>query len=836
VTFGLPRLDAVLRRWHVSDAMALVTPEQAAIFAGKYQGDLMYTIQFDADQDVAPVAADLEALPEIAYAEPNGVMKMDETPNDPYFTSQWHLTKLQGPIAWNIAHGDSTVLYVAVDDGFDWMHPDLGPNVWINTPEDINGNGVYDSTPSSQGGDRDGIDQDHNGYSDDVIGWDFMSRDATPMPVYPDDHGSHCYGDANAVTNNATGVSGPAWNCRSIAVRCGTGGSVYLDRAVSGVYYCMVKSIFAISMSFGGNSPYQALNDACVDAWAGGSVLFGSAGNDGVEARRYPACNDSTECVAASNQSDTKADFSNWGTWVDVTSPGVAIYSTVPRANGSYGSMDGTSMAGPIAAGVACWIKSWNHSLTNRQVLDVMHEACDSMPDPLYTQGKLGAGRVSLGNVVLRVYYCNLNLTDWRVVEPSGNGRPDPGENVSFIVTLANGAGWANATGVSADLTCSNPAVTITKGHATFPDIPGGGSSNCSADSFVVSIPGNLAPQRLLFDVTVHSTPPAVDSTQGFISICGSPRILMVDDDNGATYENYYKAACDSIRALYDYYSVQASGSPSAATLLGYPVVLWFTGNDSTTTLTPSDISALTDYMNAGKNVILCGQSIAQDLNGDSFLSDYLHASFVDDSTAIYYLPGLVGDPITDGDTMVIAGAGGANNGRLSADGIRPIGGAVGCAYYQNYGDTTVQAVIHYAGTYKLVYFACAFEAMDQSASRYLQKWTVIHRCLEWFGEPLPGIELERNATPAANATAIEVTPNPFSVRSQVRFTAPASGPVTLRVLSTDGRVVATETRDVAHGNRVTFILDGTKLGAGTYLVQIATPKGVWAQKTAVLR
>ncbi len=836
VSFGIASVDAVCARWRVSDAMPLVTPEQAQILAGRYQGDLMYTIQFDADQDVFAVAAELEALPEVAYAEPNAVLRLDDVPNDPYYASQWHLARLQGPYAWGVAHGSPSVRHMAVDDGFDWMHPDLGANVWINTLEDLNGNGVFDSTPASQGGDRDGIDQDQNGYADDVIGWDFVSRDPTPMPTGTDDHGTHCYGTANAVTNNGVGVAAAAWNCRSIAVRCGTGGGVYLDRAVSAIYYGMVKGVFAISMSFGGTSQNAALRDACWDAWTGGCVLFGSAGNEYLEQMRYPACYNGVECVAASNQADMKADFSNWGTWVDVSAPGVAIYSTVPRAMGSYASMDGTSMAAPLAAGVACWIKSWNPTLNNQQVIDVLHEACDSMPDPLYAQGKLGAGRVSLGNVTLRIYYCNITLADWRINEPSGNGRPDPGETVSFIVTLANGAGWANATGVTADLTCTNPAVVIDRGRSNFGDIPGGSSANNSADSFVVTIPPDLAPQRLLFRVMVHSTPPAVDSMLWFGTICGSPRILLVDDDDGQNYENWYKAACDSIRALYDVHTVQTQGSPSAADLLRYPVVIWFTGNDSSTTLTDNDITALTAYLDAGKNLLLCGQSIAQDLNGHSFLSDYLHTSFVDDSTGKFYLVGIPGDPITRGDTMVLGGAGGAGNGLRSADGVRPIGGAFGCAYYRDYGDTTVHAVVRFGGAYKLVFFACAFEAIDQSPTRYLQKWTIIRRCLEWFGEPLPGIELEQAAPAAVNPTAVEITPNPFAVRAHVRFTAPTTGPVTLRVVATDGRVVHSETQQVTKSNRVTFILEGNKLVAGTYLIQIATPNGVWAQKTAVLR
>jgi hypothetical protein len=839
--FGIPALDQLSRKWKVDDVTKLMGNPRPNEIDKRLGCDLQYVIQFSQDQDITPVAADYRALSQVEVVCPNGVLKLDETPNDPSFNQQYHHVNLGAVMAWNVAHGDSTVVNVPIDDGVDYGHPDLEANFLINPLEDINGNGKFDPSPPP-GGDLDGIDNDGNGYTDDVIGYDFLRNDPDPIEEGTDTHGTHCYGITNAVTNNAIGVSGATWNSRSLAVRAGGGGTVTLSAAIASIYYSIMRYAFCISMSFGG-SAYPPLATACQDAWDNGLVLFGSAGNDGARMQRWPACNPGVENVAASTMADKKASWSNWGPWVDVTAPGEGIYSTLSRVAGSYGPMDGTSMSCPLAAGVACWIKSYNPSLDNQQVIDQLHVACDTMPDSLWSISELGAGRVSMANVILPLYYSDLKMESWRFNDAAGNGngRPDPGETVSLIVTYKNSPGWRDASDVWATVTCSGTGVQIVKDTARFPNIPGGSSGNCSADSFIITIPSSVPPQMMTFNLTAHATPDVAYPSSSFETQCGEPRVLIVDDDNGSDYEKYYTAACDSNGVLYHTYSVQTSGSPSADTLSRYPVVFWFTGNDSTTTLTPADITSLTAYLNGGGRLFIAGQNIAQDLAGDDFLSDYLHASLADDSTGKTFVLGLTGDPITQhrtnpavGDTMVLGGAGGANNAK-SCDGIRPVGGAVGCATYKDYADTTVQAAIHYSGTYRLVYFACPFEAIDHSVSRYLQKWTMVARILRFFGEGVPGVEQEL-PLPDIRPYALQVSPNPFRGSATVRFLAPTGGVMELRTYSSDGRLVASQSQAARMGQLLNFRLDGTGLANGIYMVQVVTPVGIYARKTAVLK
>jgi len=831
--FGIPGLDELNRKWGVSLIAPLWRRPTVDPIAQKYGCDLQYLIQFDVNQDVMPVAADYQNRAEVAYAVPNGYMRFDEVPNDPEYGRQWHYVNLGAAVAWGVAKGRTRVVNCVLDDGLDLFHPDIEANLWINTPEDVNGNGRFDTLPYPDG-DLDGIDQDMNGYADDAVGWDFVTGDPIPMPYQTDEHGTHCWGITNAVTNNGVGVAGTTWNSRSMALRCGQGGGISIYAAIGAIYYLVPMNAWSISMSFGSATPYQPMADACRYAWESGLVLFGSAGNDGAEVMRYPACYEGVENVAASGRNDTKASWSNYGTWVDVTAPGEGIYSTVPRLVGSYASLDGTSMSCPLAAGVACWIKCYDTTISNATCIQMLHDACDSMPDPLYAQGKLGAGRVSMANVILPYYYCNLKLTGWRFNDGGHNNQPDPGEVVSLIVTYTNSPGWRNATNVRATLGVLGTDVTIIKGTATFPDIPGGASGNCSADSFVFHIGPDAPPERIRFFLTVSAQPDPAYPDTNFFAQSGSPKVLIVDDDAGQNYERYYTAACDSNRILYDLYSIQSSGSPSAETLQHYSVVIWFTGDARTNTLTAADQASLTGYLNNGGKLIISGQNIAYELSSSSFLADYLKCQFVADSTGKPYLPGISGDPLTRGDTMVTAGGGGPNNAR-SSDAIRPIGEAVACARFRDYPDTTAVPMIRYAGNYRLVFFSVAFEAIDHS-SRYLQRWTLIKRIFEWFGERLPGVEQEPPLVKANKPYALRITPNPFASRATVEFNAPVSGTVELRMYSLNGQLLNSVSRDVNFGEYVRLDVDARNLANGIYLFQLVTRDGVYAQKAAVLR
>jgi hypothetical protein len=835
VRFGIPALDDLSRNWRVSAVTPLLrdpSPPEALL---RHGCDLMYLIQFDVLQDVKPVAADFARLPEVLSVCPNALLELDTVPRDSLYSGQWHLDSIDAPVGWGGVSGDTAVVIVVLDDGVDYRHPDLEANLRVNRAEDLNQNGRFDPEPAPEG-DVDGIDQDNNGYADDVIGYDFVLSDPDPMCDPGDVHGTHCAGTANAVTDNGAGVAAPPWNIRTLATRCGFGGSVYLSAAISGIYYAVSEGAWAISMSFGGMSPYPALAQACLAAWDAGLVLFASAGGDGARAIRYPAGCEGVECVAATGRNMRRVSWTNWGPWIDVCAPGEDILATVPRASGFYGALDGTSIATPVAAAVASWIKCVHPEASNAEALQILHDCSEPVDDSLYRIGEFGAGIVNMGNVIARESCCDLRLARWRFNDASGNanGRPDPGETCAVVITYVNAPGFRDATGVRSAVACSSSGVVMLKDTASFPDIAAGDSADCSADSFVMFVPDSAPPQRVTLRFTATATPQPFRPASSFECILGAPRVLIVNDDCGSSYERFYTGACDSNHVLYDLYTVQTSGSPSCDTLRCYPVVIWFTGNDSTGTLDSADRSNLAAYLDSGGNLLLSGQNIAWDLAGDRFLEDYLHAQLADDSTGQAFVVGLPGEPIMDGDTAVLSGSGGAGNS-TSADAVIPLNGASGCARYRDYGDSTVYAVIRYSGAYRLVFFSCAFEAIDHWPTRYVQKWTLLRRILAYFGERIPGMAHELPG-PDIRPHALKVNPSPFTRQATVSFIAPISGRMEFRTFSTDGRLVASQAQTATMGQHVSFRLDAAALATGAYLVQILTPCGLYAQKATVLK
>ncbi len=330
----------------------------------------------------------------------NYLLPVTVTPNDPDYVNQWGLPKISAPQGWDQSQGSGGVVIAIVDTGVDWDHPDLAANIWNNSGE-IPGNGV---------------DDDGNGFIDDVRGWDFLTatsnaaigedgdtRDNNPMDF--DGHGSHCSGIASAVTDNGIGVAGLGWNCSIMPVRAGYQatdghGYVMLADAADGIQYAADNGAKAINLSFGSgtgtilvNAVQYAYNLGAVTCYAAGNANDQDAGSLGNLL--------TTLAVAATNSSDQKASFSSYGSWVDVSAPGVSIRSTVVD---SYAYYNGTSMAAPHVAGLAGLIFSVNNSLTPAQVTAIIKDNTDNIDaqNPSYI-GLLGTGRINAAAALLAV-------------------------------------------------------------------------------------------------------------------------------------------------------------------------------------------------------------------------------------------------------------------------------------------------------------------------------------------------------------------------------------------------------------------------------------------------
>jgi subtilisin family serine protease len=386
---------------------------------------------------VPEAIARLEGLPYVAYAEPDYIVHADLTPNDPSYPNLWGMPNIRAPQAWDTFTGSSNMVVAIIDTGIDYNHPDLAANMWKN-PGEVAG---------------DGIDNDNNGYIDDIYGYDFVNGDNNPMDG--NSHGTHTAGTVGAVGNNGVGVAGVNWNVKLMALKfLSDGGSGSTSNAVLAVEYAANKGVKVSNNSWGGGSFSQSLYDAINNAKSVGHLFIAAAGNNGTNndtSAFYPANYnlDNIISVAAIDSNDSKASFSNYGkTTVDLGAPGVDIYSTVP---GGYGNKSGTSMAAPHVAGAAGLVYGLNPGFTYQQARDAILNnvrLVSSMTNITVTGGVLDAA-AALGSA-----------------PPPG---PTPTPTATPTPAPSSSMHLGNLTGASSSLTTSfwRATVTITVHNAS---------------------------------------------------------------------------------------------------------------------------------------------------------------------------------------------------------------------------------------------------------------------------------------------------------------------------------------------------------------------------------
>ena len=341
------RLDDVRRRFPARAARAprnALPPDLSAI----------YVLELPPGTDVASAAARYRADPFVEWAEPDHERAATLVPNDPYFSSSgswgqsyadlWGLHVTDASTAWDTSTGGGVVVAV-IDTGVDANHPDLAANMWTNLLE-IPGNDV---------------DDDGNGFVDDVRGWDFWDHDATPDDLHG--HGTHVAGTIAAVGNNGRGVVGMAWGAKIMAVRglSAHGGGYDTDLAAA-VVYAAENGADVLNASWGGRGTSPVLEDAVDTITALGAILIAAAGNSASDMSDFfPAAIPDVVAVGATTANDAVAFFSNFGDGISVGAPGLDILSL--RAGGipllgngpvgtDYARLSGTSMAAPHVAGL----------------------------------------------------------------------------------------------------------------------------------------------------------------------------------------------------------------------------------------------------------------------------------------------------------------------------------------------------------------------------------------------------------------------------------------------------------------------------------------------------
>jgi subtilisin family serine protease len=270
------------------------------------------------------VAAALEREAGVLYAEPNFVYRPDATPNDAFFADLWGLSAIQAPLAWDTTIGSPGVKVAVVDSGIAYDHSDLAPNIWTNPGE------------SGGGKETNGIDDDGDGYVDDVHGWDFVQNDNEPLDFYF--HGTHVAGTIGAAGNNGVGITGVDWETSLMALRAGdaANGELLDSNIISSFVYACAHGARVVNASFGGPEYSQAMLDVIASPGCANTLFVASAGNDAIDVDASPSypCSFAVAnlvCVTASGVDGSLASFSNYGPGsVDLAAPGVDVLSTIP--------------------------------------------------------------------------------------------------------------------------------------------------------------------------------------------------------------------------------------------------------------------------------------------------------------------------------------------------------------------------------------------------------------------------------------------------------------------------------------------------------------------------
>lgn len=375
-------------------------------------------------------------------------------PNDTHVNKQWYLLRIQAPTAWEKINSSPNVVIAVIDSGIDIDHPDLKDNIWRNEKE-IAGNK---------------LDDDRNGFIDDINGWDFVDNTPDPRPKFDPGwtesglaHGTIIAGIIAATGNNREGITGITWRAKIMPLRAlNDQGDGRVGNVIRAIDYATNNGANIINLSFVGFNYSEALQEAIQRAHDAGVIVVAAAGNEQetVKGKRtdenpiYPACYQGKNGenivlgVAASDALDQKTDFSAYGfNCIDITAPGVSFFSSIPQGsnllepNKIYdGFWSGTSMAAPIVSGSLALIIEINPQLSSVEIVRILLQSADniSLLNPNYL-GQLGSGRVNLDRALFLAQEKLYSQISRLLISPASIGTQELKPNSSLSISEKNG-------------------------------------------------------------------------------------------------------------------------------------------------------------------------------------------------------------------------------------------------------------------------------------------------------------------------------------------------------------------------------------------------------------
>jgi subtilisin family serine protease len=389
----------------------------------------------------------------VESAQPNFYYHLLLTPNDPQFTAtgMYGLSMISAPSAWDLTTGSSTVVVADIDTGLGYTHQDIAANAWVNAAE-IQGNGV---------------DDDGNGFVDDIYGLDVFNNDSNPIDDNPSTvwHGTHTAGTIGAVGNNSIGVVGVNWTVRIMSIKLygstGNGTNSTSAMLVNAYNYVRLMKNRGVNIRVTNNS-YGGCGEACgydqatkdaLDAMGNAGILnVFAAGNSNTNndvTPSYPVSYTSPSVlgVASSDMTDAKSGFSSYGpVSVDLAAPGSGVLSTTFASTSSYGSLSGTSMATPHVAGAAALLSAYNPNLSVASLKATLMNTVD--PVAVWNGLIKTGGRLNVDRALRNQTVCTFPTA---MTVPTKGGvftlNLNPGQNCDYFIRSTSN--WINIIGAN---------------------------------------------------------------------------------------------------------------------------------------------------------------------------------------------------------------------------------------------------------------------------------------------------------------------------------------------------------------------------------------------------
>ncbi|MDZ7289833.1 MAG: S8 family serine peptidase [candidate division KSB1 bacterium] len=468
----------------------------------------IYQIRFAQSIDIMKVLKLLRQQPEVIYAEPVYLREICYDPNDPLIGNQQYLNLIKAREAWELTRGDTSVVIAIVDTGVDWQHPDLAANIWRNHREIPNN----------------GIDDDRNGFVDDIRGWDFGGENNKPDNDPREDtpqHGTLVAGIAAAVTDNNLGMAGVAFKCKIMPVKASR---KEVTRSIlfgfEGIVYAAENGADIINCSWGGGGGASQFEQEVIDyATDLGALVVAAAGNNNSSGLFYPAAYRNVLTVANTTIEDRRYDDvtygSNYGYWIDVAAPGTNILGTWQPDGYMFGT--GTSLASPVAAGIAALVKAVHKDWTPSMIAEQVRLAADNIDNknPGFER-QLGFGRVNALRAVT-IKTPGVRLVDYKLREATGDGDGifDANEEIAVSIKLTNFL--EPVSNLSVTLTDNSSFVEIVSAAKNVGTIRRG-DTVAVAGTFNFRIAANV-PGSHLVTLYVNFSAPGYNDWQGFTAI-----------------------------------------------------------------------------------------------------------------------------------------------------------------------------------------------------------------------------------------------------------------------------------------------------------------------------